>query len=88
MNPEKRKRKNLKRKIARRLCAAGRQLPAVVGLSRRQFAAVVGGTADEYEAYADRFIAAARAARRRWEFPLDPVFDGSAKKKCRKIAIV
>lgn len=66
-----RARKNAKRKAARRLCAAGRALPPVVGLSLREFVAATGGTAAEYDAYADRIIAAARQARRRWMFPVE-----------------
>ena len=72
MNPAKRQRKNAKRKLARQLCAAGRALPPVVGLSKAQFMAATGGTAAEYDAYASRFIEAAKKARRRYEFPLEP----------------
>lgn len=67
-----RTRKNRKRRIARRLCAEGRAKPPLCALSRSDFARLVGGTPEEYDAYAERFIAAARKARRRWEFPLEP----------------
>ena len=68
----KRKRKNAKRKLARQLCAAGRALPPVTGLSRGDFMRLTGSTA-EYDAYAEKFIAGAKKARRRWEFPLEPL---------------
>lgn len=69
----KRKRKNAKRKLARQLCAAGRALPPVTGLSRVDFMRLTGGSAEEYDAYAEKFIAGAKKARRRWEFPLEPL---------------
>jgi len=66
-----RKRRNAKRKLDRHRCAAGRAMPPVVGLSKGDFARLTGGTAEEYEAYCDKFIEGARKARRRWEFPLE-----------------
>lgn len=69
----KRRRKNAKRKLARRLCAAGWAMPPVQGLSKEEFIRLTGGTPEEYNAYADAFIAAAKKARRRWEFPLESV---------------
>ena len=66
-----RKRRNAKRKLDRQRRAAGLALPPVVGLSKGDFARLTGGTAEEYEAYCDKFIEGARKARRRWEFPLE-----------------
>ena len=65
-----RRKKNAKRKLSRKLCAEGRALPPIMGLSRSQFVALMG-TDTEYDAYCDTFIAAAKKARRRWEFPLE-----------------
>ncbi len=68
-----RRKKNAKRKLARRLCAAGRALPPVVGLSKGEFYRLTQGTPEQYDAYAETFIAAAKKARRRYEFPLEPL---------------
>ena len=68
-----RRRKNLKRKQSRQRRAAARALPPVVGLSKRQFVDFTGGSAEEYDAYAEQFIAGAKKAGRRYEFPLEPL---------------
>lgn len=73
---ERRKKKNAARKLARRRCAEGRALPPVVGLSKEQFVKMFG-TGSDYDAYADAFIAASKKARRRWEFPLEPLAGAS-----------
>ena len=67
-----RQKKNRARKLARRRWREGQAMPPVIGLSRAQYAAMFGADAD-YEAYADTFIAGAKKARRRWEFPLEPL---------------
>ena len=67
-----RKRKNFKRKQSRRRRAAARALPPVLGLSKAQFVNLTGGTSEEYDAYAEKFIAGAKRAGRRYEFPLEP----------------
>lgn len=68
-----RRRKNLKRKQSRQRRAAAYVLPPVVGLSKRQFVDLTGGSAEEYDAYAEQFIAGAKKAGRRYEFPLEPL---------------
>ena len=67
-----RQKRNRKRKEARRKVAEGQALPPVVGMGRTQYLALFGADAD-YDAYADAFIAGAKKARRRWEFPLEPL---------------
>ena len=66
----KRQKRNRRRKLDRQKAAEGRALPPVVGLGRAQYHATFGADAD-YDAYADAFIAGAKKARRRWEFPLE-----------------
>ena len=75
ISPEERARRqkrNRRRKLDRQKAAEGRALPHVIGLGRREFLAMFGADAD-YDAYADAFIAGAKKARRRWEFPLEPL---------------
>lgn len=67
-----RQKKNRARKLDRLKSAAGRALPPVVGLSKEQYAATFG-TNEGYDTYADAFILAAKKARRRYEFPLEPL---------------
>ena len=67
-----RQKRNRKRKLDRQKAAEGRALPPVVGLGRAQYHAMFGADAD-YDAYADAFIAGAKKARRRWEFPVEPL---------------
>ena len=71
-----RQKRNRKRKLDRQRSAEGRALPPVVGLGRAQYFTMFGEDAD-YDQYADAFIAAAKKARRRWEFPLEPVAGAS-----------
>ena len=71
-----RQKRNRKRKLARKLWAEMQALPPVVGLGRAQYLTMFGEDAD-YDQYADAFIAAAKKARRRWEFPLEPVAGAS-----------
>lgn len=71
-----RQKRNRKRKLARKLWAEMQALPPVVGLGRRQFLAMFGPDAD-YDKYADTFIEGAKKARRRWEFPLEPLAGAS-----------
>ena len=71
-----RQKRNRKRKLARKLWAEMQALPPVVGLGRTQYLAMFGADAD-YDSYADAFIAAAKKARRRWEFPLKPLAGAS-----------
>ena len=71
-----RQKRNQKRKLDRQRSAEGRALPPVVGLGRTQYLAMFGADAD-YDAYADAFIAGAKKARRRWEFPLEPLAGAS-----------
>lgn len=68
-----RRKKNLKRKMARRRYAAARALPPLAALGKQQFMQMTGCTTEEYDAYADQFIAAAKKAHRRWEFPHEAV---------------
>jgi hypothetical protein len=70
---EKRRKKNAKRKFSRQRYAANQALPPIMGLSRAQFEALVGGTQADYDAYADNFIKGVKAKGRRYEFPLEPV---------------
>ena len=72
----KRQKRNRRRKLDRQKAAEGRALPPVVGLGRLQYLAMFGADAD-YDAYADAFIAGAKKARRRWEFPLEPLAGAS-----------
>ena len=79
ISPEERARRqkrNRRRKLDRQKAAEGRALPPVVGLGRSQYLAMFGADAD-YDAYADAFIAGAKKARRRWEFPLEPLAGAS-----------
>ena len=79
ISPEERARRqkrNRRRKLDRQKAAEGRALPPVVGLGRSQYFAMFGADAD-YDAYADAFIAGAKKARRRWEFPLEPLAGAS-----------
>lgn len=48
----------------------------MIGLGRREYLAMFGADAD-YDAYADAFIAGAKKARRRWEFPVEPLAGAS-----------
>ena len=72
MSQERRRKKNAARKRSRLKRAQLRALPPAVGLSRDQYARLVGADAN-YDTYADAFIAGAKRAGRRWEFPLEPV---------------
>ena len=79
ISPEERARRqkrNRRRKLDRQKAAEGRALPPVVGLGRLQYLAMFGADAD-YDAYADAFIAGAKKARRRWEFPPEPLAGAS-----------
>jgi len=67
-----RRKKNLKRKLARQRIAVARAMPPLVALSKAQFVAITGLLGAEYDAYAEQFIAAAKAAHRNYEFPLAP----------------
>ena len=71
-----RQKRNRKRKLARARFAEGQALPPVLGLGRTQYLALFGADAD-YDAYAEAFIAGAKKARRRWEFPLVPLAGAS-----------
>ena len=71
-----RRKKNAKRKLSRIKAAEFAKLPPVVGLGREEYARLFGEDAD-YDAYADAFIAGAKAKRRRWEFPLSPLAGAS-----------
>ena len=66
-----RRRKNLKRKQSRQRRARAAALPPVVGLGKSEFVALTAGTPEEYDAYAEKFIAGAKKAGRRYEFPLE-----------------
>ena len=79
ISPEERARRqkrNRKRKLDRQKVTEGRALPPVVGLSRNEYRLLFGEEAC-YDAYADAFIAGAKKARRRWEFPLEPLAGAS-----------
>lgn len=71
-----RRKKNAKRKLCRLRAAECAKLPPVMGLGREEYARLFGEDAD-YDQYADAFIAAAKAKRRRWEFPLVPLAGAS-----------
>ena len=69
-----RRRRNARRKLCRRLCAEGRAKPPLTALSRAELCRLTGCTAEEYDQYAEQFIRAAKKARRRWEFPHEVKF--------------
>lgn len=69
---ERRKKKNRARKLSRARIAALYAMPPVVGLSRAQYARLVGPDAN-YDAYAEAFIAGAKWQHRHYEFPLEPL---------------
>ena len=65
-----RKRHNLQRVKYRTIAKEFRENPPVVGLGRREYLKLFGEGAD-YDAYCEAFMAAARKAHRRHEFPLE-----------------
>lgn len=69
-----RKRKNLKRKHARQGYAAELAKPALQALSKKMFVLMTGCAPEQYDLYAAQFIAAAKKAHRRWEFPHEAKF--------------
>lgn len=62
-----RQKRNRKRKEARKLWAERQAMPPVQGLRRSEFIKLFGDD-QNYDAYADALIEAAKKARRRWEF--------------------
>lgn len=67
-----RKRKNAARSRARAVKKEFRTNPPAIGLGKGDYLRLFGADAD-YDAYCDAFIAGARKAHRRHEFPLEPL---------------
>ena len=65
------KRRNARRKLCRLLCAEGRAMSPLVAMGKSELCRLTGCTPEEYDHYAEQFIANAKKARRRWEFPLE-----------------
>lgn len=77
-----RKRKNRARLRSRKIAREFKINPPAIGMGRRDYLALFGADAD-YDAYCDTFIAAAKKAHRRHEFPLEPLSGGMGREGSR-----